>query len=84
MNNLELAKHPNTSVETLKVLVTDGDWGVRYWVAINLNTPTETLKVLVTDEHYYVRCGVAENLNTPLEIHKLISAYEFIIKLNKL
>ena len=84
MNNIELAGNPNTSVETLKVLATDGDWDVRHWVAQHPNTPVEILKVLATDDDWSVRCGVTENSNTPEEIHKLISAYEFIIKLNKL
>jgi hypothetical protein len=59
----ELAKNPNTPVETLKVLATDKDAGVRYCVAGNPNTPIETLKVLATDEYYNVRSCVARNPN---------------------
>ena len=39
MNNLEVAKNPNTPVETLKDLATDDDYYVRRGVARNPNTP---------------------------------------------
>jgi len=59
----ELAKNPNTPVETLKVLATDKFYWVRSRVARNPNTPVGTLKVLATDEDSSVRYGVAENPN---------------------
>ena len=46
MNNIELAQHPNTPVETLKVLATDKDYDVRYCVAKNPNTPLEIHKLI--------------------------------------
>ena len=59
----ELAENPNTPVETLKVLATDENCGVRCRVARNSNTPPETLKVLATDESSSVRSAVAQNPN---------------------
>ena len=59
----ELAKNPNTPVETLKVLATDENYDVRYEVAENPNTPVELLEVLATDKNYCVRYGVAKNPN---------------------
>ncbi len=59
----ELARDPNTPVETLKVLATDKDYCVRCGVARNPNTPPETLNVLATDEDSWVRCAVARNPN---------------------
>ena len=59
----KLVENPNTSVETLKVLATDEDSNVRYWVAGNPNTPVETLKILATDKDSSVRCEVARNSN---------------------
>ena len=41
----ELAKNPNTPVETLKVLATDKDWSVRCVVAENPNYKTKTLEL---------------------------------------
>jgi len=73
---LELAINPNTPIETLKVLATDGDWDVRYWVAGNPNTPVEILKVLATDENSSVRCGVAQHPNSPVEILKVLATDE--------
>jgi hypothetical protein len=70
---LELAKNPNTSVETLKVLATDEDSSVRYWVVKNPNTLVETLNVLATDENADVRYWAAYNPNTPVEILKVLA-----------
>jgi hypothetical protein len=42
-------------VEILKVLSTDKDDDVRWWVAFNRNTPVELLEILSTDEYYGVR-----------------------------
>ena len=81
MNNLEVAKNPNTPIEILKDLATDDDYYVRWEVAENPNTPVETLKVLATDKNGGVRWGVAYNPSTPIEIHKLVDSYEFIHKL---
>jgi hypothetical protein len=69
----ELAKNPNTPVKTLKVLATDENSSVRYWVAQNPNTPVETLKVLATDKNADVRWRVVENPNTPVEILKVLA-----------
>ena len=69
----KLVENPNTSVETLKVLATDEDSNVRYWVAGNPNTPVETLKVLATDEDSNVRYWVAGNPNTPVETLKILA-----------
>jgi len=72
----ELARNPNTPVETLKVLATDESYSVRSWVARNPNTSPETLKVLATDEVYGVRSGVAQNPNTPVETLKVLATDE--------
>ena len=45
-----VAKNPNTPVETLKVLATDEDSYVRCSVARNPNKPVKTLNLLATDE----------------------------------
>ena len=73
---IKLAENPNTPVETLKVLATDKNVDVRYWVTRNPNTPVETLKVLATDEDYRVRYWVAENPNTPVETLKVLATDE--------
>lgn len=65
-----VAANPNTPVETLKVLATDKDYGVRQYIARNPNTPAETLKVLATDKDYSVRQYVANNPSTPVETQK--------------
>ncbi len=62
-----VAKNPNTPVETLNVLATDKNSGVRSCVARNPNTPAETLNVLATDKNSYVRYGVTRNPNAPVE-----------------
>jgi len=59
----ELAKNPNTPAETLKVLATDENPGVRCCVAQNPNIPVETLNLLATDKDSLVRYGVARNPN---------------------
>ena len=73
VEKIELAENPNTSPESLKVLATDEDWTVRYWVAYNPNTPQETLKVLATDKHSGVRWGVALNPNTSPETLQVLA-----------
>ena len=70
---LELAKHPNTPVETLKVLATDEIITVRYWVAKHPNTPVETLNVLATDKECDVRFGVTQNPNYKIKNLELTS-----------
>ena len=74
---IKLAKNPNTSPETLKVLATDKDYTVRYYVALNPSTPPETLKVLATDENCFVRRGVPQNPNTPVETLKVLATDEY-------
>ena len=64
-NKLELAKNPNTPIETLAELAKDRDWSVRNYVACNPKTPAETLAELAKDEDLVVRCNAANNLNTP-------------------
>ena len=76
MTNLELAINPNTPPETLALLATDKDYGVRWRVANNPNTSPETLALLTTDKDYGVRCGVARNPNATEEICLMIKAYE--------
>jgi hypothetical protein len=63
-------------VEILKVLSTDKDDDVRWWVAFNRNTPVELLEILSTDEYYGVRCAVAGNPNTPVEVLEVLSTDE--------
>ena len=70
---IKLAKNPNTPVEDLKVLATDRNSDVRYWVARNPNTPVETLSVLATDKNWNVRCEVARHPNTPVEDLKVLA-----------
>ena len=55
----ELAKNPNTPVETLIVLATDENPYVRQYVANHPSTPAETLKVLATDKVSYVWMSAA-------------------------
>ena len=73
LKKLELAKHPNTSAETLKVLSTDENSTVRWVVAKNPNTPVETLKVLATDKNFSVRYWVALNPNYKIKNLELTS-----------
>jgi hypothetical protein len=70
---VELAKNPNTPVETLKVLATDKNADVRCGVARNPNTPVEIVKILATDKDSWVRYGVAQNPNTPVETLKVLA-----------
>ena len=66
-----VAKNPNTPIETLNLLATDEDFFVRCNVATNLTTPVETLNLLATDKDYNVRCYVADNPNTLSTINKM-------------
>jgi hypothetical protein len=50
MNKVELAKDPNTPLETLELLATDKYSSVRSRVAQNPNTPPKVLEQLATDE----------------------------------
>ena len=45
MTNLELAEHPNTTLEILKTLATDDHYGIRYRAAHNPNA-TELVRRL--------------------------------------
>ena len=73
---IKLTENPNTSPETLKVLATDKNYGVRYMVAKNPNTTVETLKILATDKDSVVRYGVAINPNTSPETLKVLATDE--------
>ena len=73
---IELAKNPNTPIETLKVLATDWNSTVRYYVAENPNTSVETLKVLATDGDWDVRFWVAKHPNTSVETLKVLATDE--------
>ena len=70
---IRLANDSKTSPETLKVLATDGDSYVRYWVATNPSTPPEVLKILATDEDSGVRYCTATNPNCPQVIRDFIN-----------
>jgi hypothetical protein len=74
---LELAQNPNTPQETLKVLATDKDSGVRYFVAQHPNTPPGSLKVLATDKYSGVRIWVARNTNTSQETLQVLATDEY-------
>lgn len=63
----QVAQHPKTPAETLKLLHLDHDLDVRGAVAQNANTPVETLQKLADDVQAYVRGCVAANANTPTE-----------------
>ena len=80
---IKLTQHPNTSPETLAVLATDGDPGIRRLVAEHSNTSTETLEVLATDKDPDVRDEVAKNPNATKIIRRLVlMANEHILELN--
>ena len=70
---IKLAKDPNTSQESLRILATDENSYVRRRVARNQNTPQELLRILATDEDSYVRLGVAENQNTSQETLSILA-----------
>ena len=55
MNKIEIAKNPNTPVETLQSLATDKDYYVRYHVGRNSNA-TELIRrlVLMTDSNFLI------------------------------
>lgn len=61
MNNLELAKDPNTPEEALSELAKDRDWIVRSYAASNPNTPIEALAELAKDGYREVRCCAERN-----------------------
>ena len=73
---VKLARDPNTSQETLKLLATDRDLGVRRCVAQNPNTSQESLAILVTDEYRSVRCWVAQHSNTSPETLEVLATDE--------
>jgi len=68
---IKLAKDPNTPQETLAILATDENPGVRCRVAENPNTSQELLKILATDEYSSVRYWVAQNPNYKKQILEL-------------
>ena len=69
---IKLARNPNTSVESLKVLATDENFDVRCCVAQHPNTPVESLKVLATDEDPDVRYCVARHPNATEIVKQLV------------
>ena len=72
MNNLQLARRPNTSPERLQLLATDNDYDVRYYVARHPNTSPETLQLLATDDdNCYVRYEAAHNPNATEIVRRL-------------
>jgi hypothetical protein len=71
MTNLELAQDPKTTSEQLKVLATDDDSLVLYYVARNPNTSPETLQLLATDDDCDVRYGAAHNPNATELVRRL-------------
>jgi len=71
MNNLQLARDPNATPEQLKILATDDDGGVRYYVAKHQNTLSETLQILATDDDYDVRYEAAHNPNATEIVRRL-------------
>ena len=72
MNKIQLAKNPNTPVETLHSLATDEDSGVRWYVVQNPNTSPETLQTLATDENSAVRWYVGRHSNATELIRRLV------------
>ena len=73
---IELLIDPNTSQETLRILATDEDYNVRYYVTRNQNTSQETLRILATDKNPGVRCGVARHPNTSQETLAILATDE--------
>ncbi len=73
-----VAKHPNTSPETLKQFVEMVKQGKQFGTEIqfllqipliqNQNTPSEALAFFAESENEDVRCAVARNPNTPPEV----------------
>ena len=53
----------NTPPETLALLATDDEYGVRFHVARNPNTPLKTLATLATDKDHLIRHAAARNSN---------------------
>jgi hypothetical protein len=71
MNNIQLAKHPYTTPETLQLLATDDDCWVRYFAALNPNTPPEALQLLATDDDGSVRYWAAHHPNATEIVRRL-------------
>jgi len=71
MTNLELAQDPNTTLEILKTLATDDNWGVRCRVAQNPNTTLEILQDLATDNNWHVRYDAAHHPNATELVRRL-------------
>ena len=65
---IKLANNPNTPKEILKILATDKDGWIRYYIAGNPNTSKEILTKLSTDKGAEIRYYVARNPNTPKKI----------------
>jgi hypothetical protein len=76
MNNIELARNPNTPVKTLELLAIDENSDVRCGVAYNPNTPPETLELLATDKDSVIRSWVVYNPNATEEVCLMVKAYE--------
>jgi hypothetical protein len=64
---LAVARHQNTSQETIAQLVHHNYYSVRYEVILNPNIPPEVLEMLAKSQHREVRKKVATNPNTPHE-----------------
>ncbi len=58
---MKIAQSVDTSVETLKELAKDEDWGVRRADAENPKTPEETLSTLSHDVVLWVRAAAASD-----------------------
>ena len=71
-NNFLLAVNPNTPLETLELLASNGNFPVRYNVAGNPNTSPKVLERLVADDSHWVRVEVTKNPNTPHYIKKYL------------
>jgi hypothetical protein len=67
-----IARNPNTSSETLQILATDKNYGVRCGVAENPNTSSESLQTLATDKYSGVRYHVGRHSNATELIRRLV------------
>jgi hypothetical protein len=56
LEKIKVAKNSNTTPETLKILATDENYSVRYWVAQNPNK-TELIERLVFMTDYQQEVG---------------------------
>lgn len=82
MNKLELAKNPNTTIETLSKLAKDDDCDVRIRAARNPNTPAETLAELAKDENWIVRSYAAINPKISAEaLDELAKDEDYVVRI---